>query len=184
MFTSDGRKEGLQCVSRLKANSPSPLTHPISRPKHLELDVPNLQVIKLCQSLTSKGYVATRFSWQYYYYILTSEGIEYLREYLHLPAEIVPNTHKRQVRAQRPGAPGAGQGGPRGGQGDGSYRAPRGTDQGEYRRRGATEDADKKDQPAPDFRARFVSYPARVDISADGQHNRFTGGVGRGAPAS
>lgn len=41
--------------------------------KHPELDVPNLEVVKACQSLTSKGYVHTQFSWQWYYYTLTNE---------------------------------------------------------------------------------------------------------------
>lgn len=50
-------------------------------PKHEELDVPNLEVIKALQSLTSKGYVKTQFSWQWYYYVLTPEGVEYLREW-------------------------------------------------------------------------------------------------------
>ena len=50
-------------------------------PKHDDLDVPNLQVIKAMQSLTSKGFVKTQFSWQYYYYTLTNEGLEYLREW-------------------------------------------------------------------------------------------------------
>ena len=50
-------------------------------PKHEELDVPNLQVIKALQSLTSRGFVKTQFSWQYYYYVLTAEGVEYLREW-------------------------------------------------------------------------------------------------------
>ena len=50
-------------------------------PKHEELDVPNLEVIKAMQSLTSKGFVKTQFSWQWYYYILTPEGLEYLREW-------------------------------------------------------------------------------------------------------
>jgi small subunit ribosomal protein S10e len=45
-------------------------------PGHLDLHkIPNLQVIKACQSLTSRGYVKTQFSWQYYYYTLTNEGI-------------------------------------------------------------------------------------------------------------
>lgn len=63
-------------------------------------------------------------------YTLTPEGIDYLREYLHLPAEIVPATHKKVVRAQRPGGPPA--------RADGAYRAPRreGGDDG-YRRRDA-----------------------------------------------
>jgi small subunit ribosomal protein S10e len=50
-------------------------------PKHEELDVPNLEVIKAMQSLTSKGFVKTQFSWQWYYYVLTAEGVEYLREW-------------------------------------------------------------------------------------------------------
>ncbi len=60
-------------------------------PKHEELDVPNLQVIKALQSLTSKGYVKTQFSWQYYYYVLTPEGVEFLREwYVALSLSIYP----------------------------------------------------------------------------------------------
>ncbi|KAK9321137.1 Plectin/S10 [Lipomyces orientalis] len=69
-----------------------------NQPKHEEIDTKNLYVIKALQSLDSRGYVKTRFSWQYYYYSLTDEGIEYLREWLHLPAEIVPATHKKQAR--------------------------------------------------------------------------------------
>lgn len=66
--------------------------------KHQEIDVPNLQVVKAMQSLTSRGYVKTQFSWQWYYYSLTNEGIDYLREFLHLPTEIVPATLKRAAR--------------------------------------------------------------------------------------
>ncbi|KAJ3502022.1 hypothetical protein NMY22_g18728 [Coprinellus aureogranulatus] len=66
-------------------------------PKHEELDVPNLEVIKAMQSLTSKNLVKTQFSWQWYYYVLTPEGVEYLREWLHLPAgPIVVLTLRRQ----------------------------------------------------------------------------------------
>lgn len=44
------------------------------------------------------------FNWQYYYYYLTNEGIEYLREYLALPADIVPATLKKAApKATRPG---------------------------------------------------------------------------------
>ncbi len=50
-------------------------------PKHEELDVPNLQVIKALQSLTSKGFVKTQFSWQWYYYVLTPEGVDHLRKW-------------------------------------------------------------------------------------------------------
>lgn len=34
------------------------------------------------------------FSWQWHYYFLTAEGVKYLREYLGLPATVIPSTHK------------------------------------------------------------------------------------------
>ena len=93
-------------------------------PKHPELEsVPNLQVsvvvvtefdfnlmffvqvIKALTSLKSRGYVKEQFAWRHYYWSLTNEGIQYLRDYLHLPPEIVPATLKRQApRETRPRA--------------------------------------------------------------------------------
>jgi len=60
--------------------------------------VGNLQVIKACQSLTSRGYLKQQFAWRHFYWVLTNEGVEYLREYLHLPPEIVPVTMKKQAK--------------------------------------------------------------------------------------
>ena len=122
--------------------------------KHETIDVPNLQVIKALQSLNSRGYVKTQFSWQYYYYFLTNEGIEYLREYLHLPPEIVPTTFIKTTKSTgiRPGGRSDGDRPPR------DYK-PRGD--GEYRRRG---DGEKKEGAAGDWKP------------------EFRGGVGRGAP--
>ncbi|KAF3490584.1 40S ribosomal protein S10-A [Arthroderma uncinatum] len=109
-------------------------------PKHTDIDTKNLYVIKACQSLTSRGYLKTRFSWQYYYYTLTPEGLDYLREWLHLPAEIVPATHIKQQRSHAPprGMMGGeererrpgGRGGPRGDRGDrdGGYRRREGAE--------------------------------------------------------
>jgi len=110
--------------------------------KHEDLDVPNLQVIKAMQSLTSKGFLKTQFSWQWYYYVLTPEGVEFLREWLHLPAEIVPATHKKAARPPRPaGVRGPGEGA------SSAYRAPRG-DRDDYR---------KKESSAPgEFRPQFA----------------------------
>ncbi len=65
---------------------------------HPKLAVPNLYVIKALQSLVSRGYVTERFAWKHYYYYLTNEGIQYLREYLHLPPEIVPSTLKKPTK--------------------------------------------------------------------------------------
>ena len=62
----------------------------------------NPQVIKLMQSFTSKELVKEQFSWRYYYWYLTNEGIEYLREYLNLSADVVPNTLKKSTRPPPP----------------------------------------------------------------------------------
>mmetsp|Transcript_8448 Transcript_8448/g.14933 ORF Transcript_8448/g.14933 Transcript_8448/m.14933 type:complete len:159 (+) Transcript_8448:51-527(+) len=78
-----------------------------TKPKHDEIDVPNLEVMFVMRSLKSRGYVRETFCWQWFYYYLTDEGIDYLREYLHLPEEIVPQTHKKQtVAAARPAGAG------------------------------------------------------------------------------
>lgn len=74
----------------------------VRAPKHTEIAVPNLQVMKALQSLKSRGYVTEQFSWQYYYFFLTDEGILFLRQYLHLPESVVPITI---AKAQRSGAP-------------------------------------------------------------------------------
>lgn len=60
--------------------------------------VPNTQVIKTCKSLASRGYVREQFAWRSYYWYLTNEGIQYLRDVLHLPPEIVPPTLKRTLK--------------------------------------------------------------------------------------
>lgn len=107
-----------------------------------------LQVVKACQSLTSRGYLKTRFSWQYYYYTLTPEGLDYLREWLHLPAEIVPATHIKQQRSHAP---------PRGMMGGDGDRprgrgGPRRDGEGGYRRR---EQGDKEGAAPGDYQPSF-----------------------------
>merc|ERR1712029_209562 len=78
-------------------------------PTHPELEsVPNLQVIKALTSLKSRGYVKEQFAWRHFYWSLTNEGIQYLRDYLHLPPEIVPATLKRETRPRTSAAPRAG----------------------------------------------------------------------------
>ncbi|CAM8959188.1 hypothetical protein QQ045_005846 [Rhodiola kirilowii] len=79
--------------------------------KHPDIDVPNLQVIKLMQSFKSKEYVRETFAWMHYYWYLTNEGIEFLRTYLNLPADVVPATLKKSTRPS--GRPMGGPGGDR-----------------------------------------------------------------------
>ena len=73
------------------------------------------------QSFTSKELVKEIFSWRYYYWYLTNEGIEYLRSYLALPSDAIPATLKAPAVASKPTALGSeqddrrkGKGGPGG----------------------------------------------------------------------
>nr|AFK34866.1 unknown [Lotus japonicus]AFK36025.1 unknown [Lotus japonicus] len=143
--------------------------------KHPEIDVPNLQVIKLMQSFKSKEYVRETFAWMHYYWFLTNDGIEFLRTYLNLPSEIVPATLKKQAKpAGRPfGGPGGDRprGPPRfegerrfGGDRDGYRGGPRG---GEF--------GDKGGAPA-DYRPSFGGPGGRPG------YGRGSGGFG--APTS
>lgn len=83
-------KEGVCVVKK----DPRAATHP-----HIE-GPSNLEVMMLMKSLESRGLIRVTFSWQYLYCYLTDSGIEYLRQYLGLPPEIVPATHKKT--ASRP----------------------------------------------------------------------------------
>ena len=58
------------------------------------LNIPNLHCFLIMRSLVSRGMATEIFSWQWHYYFLTKKGVDYLREYLGLPANIVPNTYK------------------------------------------------------------------------------------------
>jgi len=103
--------------------------------KHPQIEVPNLHVCKLMQSLRSREVVKEKFNWQYLYYTLTDKGIEYLREYLHASEDTVPATLKKSSKPQPPASFGQaeggerGRGGFRGGRGGaagrGGYRGPR-----------------------------------------------------------
>merc|ERR1712216_1018620 len=109
-----------------------------------DLNVPNLHVIKLMQSLKSRGFVTERFSWNWYYYYLTNEGIDYLQKFLNLPADVVPATLKKSSRPARPAGPGGDR--PAGGRG-----YSRGGDDG-YRQRGY---GDKAGAPGGDYQPRY-----------------------------
>merc|ERR1711926_53889 len=103
------------------------------------------------QSLKSRGYVRENFAWRHYYWYLTNEGIQYLRDFLHLPPEIVPATLRKatkpsesRFRDQRgPGGPG------------GPPRDRDGGDRDAYRREGGGGGMDKEgagDNFKPEFR--------------------------------
>uniref|UniRef100_A0A4W5RIC6 Ribosomal protein S10 n=1 Tax=Hucho hucho TaxID=62062 RepID=A0A4W5RIC6_9TELE len=134
-------------------------------PKHPELadkNVPNLHVMKAMLSLKSLGYVKEQFAWRHFYWYLTNEGIQYLRDFLHLPPEIVPATLRRQMRPEtaRPR--------PKGMEGERGERPARfnrdGGDRDNYRRSAAPPGGDKKAEAGAGSATEF----------------QFRGGFGRG----
>merc|ERR550537_895161 len=100
-------KEGVMVVEK----------NPFKAQHSEELQVRNLECMSVCKSLTSKGYLMEKFNWQWHYYFLTNEGIEFLREQLGLPADVIPATLKKQTPQRTPGG-GKGKG-ERGGDGKG-----------------------------------------------------------------
>merc|ERR1719281_2008054 len=84
--------------------------------KHPALPVPNLEVIQLMRGFASRQFVKQQYAWRHYYWYLTNDGINYLREVLHLPADIVPSTLKKTARSMQ-------EGGPRGASGGGGGRS-------------------------------------------------------------
>merc|ERR1739845_301766 len=149
--------------------------------KHNELEkVRNLEVIKAMQSLKSRGYVRENFAWRHYYWYLTNEGIQYLRDYLHLPPEIVPATLRKATKPQDGRFGGRdvrrGPGGPPGGDRDGG-------DRDAYRREGGSGDARMDKGGAGDnFKPEFRGGMGGIGRGRGGPP--ASGGFGAPPPAS
>jgi small subunit ribosomal protein S10e len=86
--------------------------------KHQDIQlVANLKVMMICKTLKSKGHLAEKFNWQWYYFNLTEDGIRAMCEYLGLPTNIRPDYYKapavkRNVTdEERPRRSGFGRGG-------------------------------------------------------------------------
>ncbi|XP_036604665.1 40S ribosomal protein S10-like [Trichosurus vulpecula] len=112
--------------------------HMPKHPKLADKNVPNLHVMKAMQSLKSCGYVKEQFPWRHFYWYLTNEGTQYLRDYLHLLPRIVPATLRRShAETGRPR--------PKGLESKRPARLTWGeADRGTYRRSAAPPGADKK----------------------------------------
>ena len=61
-------------------------------PVHQNVSVSNLAVMNVMKSLKSRAFVTEQFSWQWYYFRVTDEGIAFLRSYLHAPETTIPAT--------------------------------------------------------------------------------------------
>ncbi|KAH9582057.1 Plectin/S10 [Trypanosoma melophagium] len=99
--------------------------------------VPALQVMQLMRSMKSRGLLKEQFAWRHFYWFLNDEGVEFLRKYLFLAPDAVPNTHKAEFKTlEREGGRGRGRGEGRGrGRGEGRGRG-RGRGEGRGRGRG------------------------------------------------
>jgi small subunit ribosomal protein S10e len=129
-------------------------------PVHPEIEgVSNLEVIKLMQTLKSKEHVTERYAWRHYYWFLTDSGIEYMRDYLNLPSDVVPATLKKSTRPlERDTRPPRGDRPPRRfGDGEGGGGGFRGGDRGGYRGgdRGGEDKAGAPGDFRPEFRGGF-----------------------------
>ena len=144
--------------------------------QHQDIEgVANLVVINLMKSLTSREYVRTTFNWQWYYYKLTNEGIDYLREYLHVSADTVPATLKKATKPQPP--PSFGQFSRDGGKGKGGKGGRRdGGDRDGYRGRDQGEGSKETGAPG-EFRPEFGD---RRGGKGFGRGGGKAGGKGRG----
>ena len=107
--------------------------------KNETLEIPNLHCFLVMRSLISRKFATEIFRWQWHYYFLTPEGIKYLREYLGLPATVIPNTYKvstenndeeQKEEGEEGERRGRGRGG-RGGRGRGGRRGGRRGGEGE-----------------------------------------------------
>ena len=99
---------------------------------HDYLQIPNLHCFLVMRSLVSRGMATEIFSWQWHYYFLNQKGVEYLREYLGLPANIVPKTYKLDEPEEQPKE----EGGEENEEKRGGERRERGERRGRGRQRG------------------------------------------------
>merc|ERR1712189_36230 len=120
-----------------------------NKPSHNELtSIPNVEVMMAMKSLKSRGYVRENFAWRHGYYYLTNEGIQYLRDFLHLPPEIVPATLKKTTSKSDTPKPWKDR--------DNRSSGPRGdADRDSYRRDGAGDKGGAGSDFKPEFRGGF-----------------------------
>ncbi|KAL4698304.1 hypothetical protein H8959_010961 [Pygathrix nigripes] len=131
--------------------------------------------MKAMQSLKSRGYVKEQFAWRHFYWYLTNEGIQYLRDYLHLPLEIVSATlHRSRPETGRPR--------PEGLEGERPARLTRGeADRDTYGRSAVPPGANKKAEAGAgsatefQFKGRFGRGRGQPPQKIDHEHLLFQG---------
>ncbi len=72
-------------------------------PQHADLKLPNLHVMLIMRSMCSRGYVRKQYAWRVQYWFVTDEGLNYIRQCLNLPDNVVPETMKVKPAPARTG---------------------------------------------------------------------------------
>jgi len=104
------------------------------------IEVPTIQVMHLMRQLNSRGMIKEQFAWRHYYWFLNDAGVAFLRKYLFLAENVVPNSQRKPEKEEnferRPQREGEGEGRGRGGRGRGRGRGEGRGAGGEGRGRG------------------------------------------------
>jgi len=104
--------------------------------QHDDIAVPNLHVMMVMKSMVSQAKVVEKFNWQWYYYFLNNEGIEFLRAELNLAPQACPATLTKQTKPRQQyddgEGKGKGKGGKSGGWGKGKGKGSWGKGKGGY----------------------------------------------------
>ena len=101
------------------------------------IEMPANHVMQLMRALKSRGLIKEQFAWRHFYWFLNDAGVAFMRKYLFLAENVVPNTQRKpekeenfERRPQREeGGERRGRGG-RGGRGRGEGRGGRGEGRG------------------------------------------------------
>lgn len=101
------------------------------------IEMPCNHTMQLMRQLKSRGLIKEQFAWRHYYWFLNDAGVAFMRKYLFLAENVVPNTQRKPEKEEnferRPAREEGGE--RRGGRGAGRGRGGRGS--GEGRGRGA-----------------------------------------------
>merc|ERR1712000_568385 len=94
-----------------------------------QIEVPVNHVMSLMRALKSRGLIKEQFAWRHFYWFLNDAGVAFMRKYLFLADNVVPNTQRKPEKEEnfeRRPAREEGEGRGRGGRGRGrGFRSDR-----------------------------------------------------------
>ena len=64
------------------------------------IEVPVNQVMQLMRQLKSRGLIKEQFAWRHFYWFLNDAGVAFMRKYLFLAENVVPNTQRKPEKEE------------------------------------------------------------------------------------